>query len=644
MLRYRADIDGLRAIAVLVVLIFHAGLGPVSGGFVGVDVFFVISGYLITSIIVSEASRGEFSFADFYERRIRRIIPALMTVIATSAVIGWYVLVPADYVDFARSAIAAAAFYSNFFFNDQAEDYFAPSADLQPLLHTWSLGVEEQFYLIAPFFILLLLGRLQRFRGWLVGGVFLMSLAISGYSVQAGWPSAFYLLPSRAFELTIGMVLALGLIPGIANRGLRQIAGLCGLGLIATAALLFTDDTPFPGFAALVPCLGAALLIHSGGHADTWVYRILATRPTVFVGKISYSLYLWHWPLLAYAHYTAVDLLTTQERVALLGLAFVLSVVTYYCIEQPVRQRKVFATRRQVFAGGGVALVTCLVGTLAIVGTRGVPMRLPEAAAEFASALPGKRETLAPCLAGSATGECSIGFPGSPKASFLLWGDSHAQMVSRRIADIAAERGLKGRTVMRGGCPAVFRRGYEYEGQFHKCFRNLIAVERIVASSDIDHVILAGRWGSYRAQNGKEFSEALRHTVRVLRDSKRTVTLIGPVPELPFNLPSIMTRDLMHGERGDYSVPFMTFQARQSAILQTLQELDALPGVRVLYPHLKFCDETRCSTVQDGIPLYVDDDHLSPTGVKIIAGLLDDALGASSLKQEVVGRIEQRFH
>ncbi len=643
-IRYRADIDGLRAIAVLAVLFFHAGLAPVTGGFVGVDVFFVISGYLITSIIVSEVSRGEFTYAGFYERRIRRIIPALMTVIATSVVIGWYVLVPGDYVDFARSAIAAAAFYSNFFFNDQAEDYFAPDSDMQPLLHTWSLGVEEQFYLIAPFLILLLLGRFQRFRGWLVAGIFAVSLAISVYSVQVGWPSAFYLLPSRAFELMIGMALALGLAPEIASRTLRQIAGFCGLAMIVFAAIAFTAATPFPGAAALIPCLGAALLIQSGGQGDTLAHRVLATLPMVFIGRISYSLYLWHWPLLAYARYTAVDPLTMQERVGLLGLAFVLSVVTYYCIEQPVRQRRVFATRRQVFAGGGVALAGCLVVTLGIVATRGAPMRLPAEAAEFAQALPGKTATHARCMQGSTHDVCLVGATDPPEPSFLLWGDSHAQMLSRGLAGKAAFTGLKGRTVMRGGCPPVLWSGQGFEADLPKCERNMQRVKQILRETDIRDVILVGRWGNYYSRFGQEFVDSLRRTVEAVRVSHRTVTLIGPVPELPFNLPKAMTRDLMRGTLSDYSVPAAAFHTRQLEILKVLAELDAMPGVRVLYPHLELCNNLRCRTVADGRPLYVDDDHLSAKGVEVIAKLLDDALAVQSIRQEVVGRVEQPLH
>ena len=651
MLRYRADIDGLRAIAVLAVLIFHAGLAPVSGGFIGVDVFFVISGYLITSIIVSEANRGEFSLAGFYERRIRRIVPALLTVIAASAVIGWYVLVPADYVRFARSAIAAAAFYSNFFFNSRAKDYFAPSADLQPLLHTWSLGVEEQFYLVAPFLILLLAGRFARFRGWVVAGIFIVSLAISVYGVRAGWPSAFYLLPSRAFELMIGMVLALGLVPAVANRGLRQVAGLLGLALIAAAALLFSNGTPFPGFAALVPCLGAALLIHSGGKADTVAYRILAARPMVFTGKISYALYLWHWPLLAYARYTAVDPLTTQQRVGLLGLAFVLSVLTYYFIEQPVRQRRVFASRGRVFAGGGVALASCFVVALAIVVTRGAPMRLPPDVAQFAQAIPDKHATASRCLKMSSGGACAIGDRDDRKPSFMLWGDSHARMLSAGLEEAAARRDLAGFVNARSGCMPLRDLVEVRPNQLRRCGRAVNEARKLIGTGSVEHTILASRWIGFiggRGDNSKrqaiqDFRRELLETVEMLREGGRAVTIVGPVPELSVKLPTAMIRAMMRGETEDFSISRQAFDAVQAPILEALAALDAMPRVRVIYPHLALCNETRCRAVEDGRPLYVDDDHLSPAGVRVIAGLLDDALTSSSLKQEVVGRVEYRL-
>ncbi len=652
-LRYRADIDGLRAVAVLLVLIFHADLGVVSGGFIGVDVFFVISGYLITSIIVSEVSRGTFSWASFYERRIRRIMPALLTVIVASTVIGWFVLVPRDYMEFARSAIAAAAFYSNFYFNGQA-GYFAPAAETQPLLHTWSLGVEEQFYLLAPVFILLLLGRLQRFKLAIFLTLFALSLAISVYGVREEWSSAFYLLPSRAFELMIGMALALGLVPAMTSRVLRQVAGLAGLAMIIAAGLLYDSTTPFPGLAALVPCLGAALLIHSGGQGDTLAFRVLALRPAVFVGKVSYSLYLWHWPLLAYAAYEFEDQLTNADRIGLLVLAFVLSVLSYYWIEQPARRGTILPTRRGAFTATAAAIACCALVSVGIYTSRGAPIRLNAEAEAFAEAYdknPRKREY---CTLGGATGlsedntDCTIGAKGEMAPSFVLWGDSHAQSIISLISELAVREQLKGYAVVREGCPAFFGLEANYERAFHSCRQNNEIVARLLNSNEIRHVIILSRWAFYaegklpndtqqrllESQNREEFGKLLRDTVQRLSQDGRTVAVLGPIPELPFHLPNVLIKDLMRNRERDHAVSVDEFKRRQVTVLAKIRELEPLPRVQVLFPHQTLCDTQRCRTVKDGLPLYVDDDHLSLLGVREISGMLQTALSTNPARQE----------
>ena len=639
-IRYRADIDGLRAIAVLAVLLFHAGADFFPGGFVGVDVFFVISGYLITSIIVSESRRGEFSFVGFYERRIRRIVPAFLTVIAVSAGVGWFTLLPQDYVYFARSAFAAAAFHSNFYFGRQAEDYFAPEVETQPLLHTWSLSVEEQFYLIAPVFILLLLGRSRRLRGALVLFLLLLSIGISAYGVKHGLSSAFYLLPSRAFELLIGVGLAIGLVPVTTNSVARQFMGLSGLVLIAYATFFFSSATPFPGLAALVPCLGAALLIHSGGSGSTPVHRVLGTRPMVFVGKISFSLYLWHWPLLAFARYGATEQLSVGHRFALLGLSLVLSIFTYYLIEQPVRQRRYFPTRPRVFAVGGVALLGCLIVSRGIIESDGALIRLQPEVIAFVKALPDKHDTRAKCLANPENDACLVGDADASKPSFLLWGDSHAQMFSGSVGLKADALGIKGYNVVRSGCPPIF----DFVPRFSHCVEVTRGVENILKNADVEHIILASRWAIHQDNIGDEFLNYVRRTVDTLQHSNRSIAIIASVPELPFHVPKTMTRDLIMGEHSDYSIAVAEFLTRQQKVLQLLQELDSMPKVRVLYPHMKLCDGMRCDAARDDHPLYVDDDHLGPKGVEVLSSLLDTALAASSLGEEVVGRVEQSLH
>jgi peptidoglycan/LPS O-acetylase OafA/YrhL len=651
-IRYRADIDGLRAVAVCSVLLFHADLGILPGGFVGVDVFFVISGYLITSIILTELDRGQFSILNFYERRIRRIAPALAVVIAASIAIGWFVLTPDDYRRFGRSVIAAAAFYSNFYFNSRT-GYFAPTAETQPLLHTWSLGVEEQFYLLAPGFLLLLVHtRLRPWRKHLFFGLLALSLAISANGVAEEHKSAFYLLPSRAFELMIGMALALGFVPPIRSSVMRHIAGVSGLVMIAAAALFYNSETPFPGLAAVVPCLGAALVIHSGSTEDTATYKLLAVRPIVFVGKLSYSLYLWHWPLLAFAAYDFGADLYLYHRMGLLALASILSVLSYFYIEQPVRQGKLLLTQLKVFSAGAAALLFFLGFTGAVHYFRGFPDRLgPEAAAFMHTYYDNSDRRF--------ENESLLGSKNDIPPSFVLWGDSHAEMLMKQVSRLANDRALTGWGLWGPGCPPFFGLNEPQRSTFNKCLSLIEKAHERTQAPEITNVVLIARWAAYadaidpavgrfsfklvpgdEQKNRAEFARLLRTTVEQLLATGRTVTLLGPVPELPFHLPRVMTQALMRGRQADFSVPYSDFLKRQETVLSVLAELDQLPGVRVLYPHLRLCDGDRCKTVEDGKPLYRDDDHLNAVGAEFLADLLREALTPEAPTQEVVGSVE----
>jgi len=299
------------------------------GGFVGVDIFFVISGYLITSILVDALESGRFSFAWFYERRIRRIIPAfiVMLVVVSPACIALFP--QKELAQFGRSAAAAAAFCANIYFAFQT-DYFAGSGNLIPLLHTWSLGAEEQFYIIWP---PLLFAGYRTGSRLAVGALAVILLAAS--FAYADWGATgknatelLYLPQSRAWELMIGAVLAPGLVPNIASRWLREGLALFGVGMIAYAVTQFSSSTPFPGRWALIPCLGAMLVIHTGQHRDTFVYRLLSLWPFVFIGLISYSLYLWHWPIVAFAENYTGRPLNLGEAVILIAASIAIAAVS----------------------------------------------------------------------------------------------------------------------------------------------------------------------------------------------------------------------------------------------------------------------------------------------------------------------------
>ena len=332
-MHYRPEIDGLRAVAVLPVILFHAGIPGFSGGFVGVDVFFVISGYLITSILIKDLDAGNFSLTRFYERRARRILPALSFVMLCCLPFAWAWMIPTDLANFGQSLIAVSVFASNILFWKESS-YFAAAAEEKPLLHTWSLAVEEQFYLLFPLVIWALwrFGRQPIF--WLIVLVTGASLALS----ELGWrfkPDAnFYLIPTRAWEFMIGALCALS----AARQKPSHILGLVGLGMILAAIVIFDKSTPFPSLYALVPVIGTALVIQYGG-AGSLAGRLLSLKPMVAIGLISYSAYLWHQPLFAFARLRLTEAPSLEVLLILSALSLVLAAFSWRFVEQPFRRK-----------------------------------------------------------------------------------------------------------------------------------------------------------------------------------------------------------------------------------------------------------------------------------------------------------------
>jgi peptidoglycan/LPS O-acetylase OafA/YrhL len=649
---YRPDVDGLRAVAVGIVVLFHARLGLFPGGYTGVDVFFVISGFLISSIIWRELQAGKFTIAGFYERRIRRIFPALAVIILVTLVVGAVFFAPPDYATLGRSARATAAFYSNFFFNSQF-GYFMPGAETQPLLHTWSLAVEEQFYFVAPFFLILLARMQSRHRIWLFLALFAVSLTFSSVGALGESKGAFYLPHSRAFELMMGMALVIGLAPVWRNDAAREAAAFLGLGMIVAAAVFYSDATPFPGLAAVVPCLGTMLLINTASNKPTMVSRALSAAPLVMTGKISYSLYLWHWPIFVFAEYQYGERLPVAYSLGLIALSVALSFVTYRLVEQPARQHS-FLTRRTVIGAGVGAMAALVVMSQGVIETKGWPDRLdPEVAAFAKSAYDAKVPP--PCRdkdedSASAAG-CTIGVKDVPP-TFMLWGDSHAVALSAEVAAVATAKGVRGDVAVIGGCGPFLVEAIKNELflQRKKCKMMSERVAEMLKRGQFRHVVIAGRWAFYAEgdayDNGKSesnrfstgdvarnralFHATLRGTVERIVATGRTVTLIGPIPELKGHLPNAMIRALMRKDVRDFSLPYAVFAERNAAVLKTLDELDKIAGVRVVYPHKTLCDATACKTTAEGKPYYYDDDHLGLFGTKAIEGVLTDAIDVSA--------------
>lgn len=360
---YRREIDGLRAIAVIPVILFHAGMSPFSGGFVGVDVFFVISGYLITSILIDEIEQGSFSIVNFYERRARRILPALFFVMLCCIPFAWIWMLPDELKDFSQSLVAVVFFSSNVLFWME-DKYFAPSAELKPLLHTWSLAVEEQFYLFFPIFLLFAwrFGRQRAF--WSICVIAALSLAASEWGWRNNLSANFYIAPTRAWELLAGSLCAFWRFDE--EQRASNWLGLLGLAMIIYAIFAYDAATPFPSVYGLVPVVGTILIIVFG-VAGTWSAKLLSMRALVSVGLISYSAYLWHQPLFAFARIQSIFEPSPLIMAALAMLSLVLAYFSWRYIEKPFRKTStsVLPTRRAAFAtSGAVAVVFVLVGVI----------------------------------------------------------------------------------------------------------------------------------------------------------------------------------------------------------------------------------------------------------------------------------------
>ncbi len=640
---YRPDVDGLRAVAVLAVVLYHAGVPGISGGFVGVDVFFVISGYLITGIVAREVAAGEFRLARFYERRARRILPALFVVVGVVAVPAAVLLVPQSLAAYGRSAAAAALSVSNISFY-RSTDYFSPGAGQLPLLHTWSLGVEEQFYVVLPLYLLLLRRQLVRRPLLVIGPPVLASFVLAVLWTSSGATSeAFYLPFGRAWELGVGAALALGVLPAVRSRLLA--AGLVGAGLAAVlaSAVLYDDRTTFPGVAALLPVLGAAAVVHGGAVHRVGASRLLSLRPVVFVGLVSYSLYLWHWPVLVLARTVLARDLPLWLSLALLPLMFALAVLSWRFVERPFRRpRSGSGTRRPLLVATAAILAVAAAGS-AVLALGGLPGRFSPAVRVLATATddtnPERARCDSPSLERIRSGDlCVLGAPGMAPTTALV-GDSFGDALSPGVVAAAEAQGRSVLVATRAGCrPLVGLTSVSPE-----CARALDAtVAEVAATPSVTTVVLVGRWStmvegvrlgaysgveSYLAdarttapgpqENRAVFSRSLARTVAALGQGKR-VWVVAGVPEQEVLVPQALTTRAVLGLGPLEGVSRESYDARQAS---TLSLLAAGTGYDVIDVGAAACDDAQCPVVADGRSLYADDNHPSRYGAERLAPL-----------------------
>ena len=609
---YRRDIDGLRAIAILPVLFYHSGIPLFSGGFVGVDVFFVISGYLIAGIIAREVDEKRFSIINFYERRARRIMPALMVMILAVLIAASILYLPSDFEKVPRSALLAILFVSNVGFFAET-GYFAGGAETMPLLHTWSLAVEEQFYLGFPILLILISRSIPRYRTLVIAGITLFSFAIAVATQASGSGFAFYLLPPRAWELFVGALLATATLPPLKSIPLREGLAFSGLAMIAYSAFFFTGKTVFPGVNAAFPVLGSAALIYCA--QGTLVGRVLQTRPFVGVGLISYSLYLWHWPLIVFAEYHADQKLAGWVSVFVIAGAVALAILSWRYVERPFRQAANF-DRRVVFRWTFVTMTAGSIASVALMVSGGWPSRFSAEVLRMQNASADISPARGACISDAITGdraECTLGAKVAPTA--LLWGDSHGVEMAWALSEKMSKRGASIMQRTRGSCPPIIGYGIATDPNCSAFNRDVIST--IEANPNLKTVILSGFWAG-GAYTGIRNERALDETINRLLALGRRVIVIGPVPPQATNVPRRLAHLARRGE-ADAAVGVSRGQFEQSsAWFKDHYGRWRVAGVQVVEPGAILCDAVHCALIMRGIPLYFDSHHLSLSAARVI--------------------------
>ncbi|CAL4868695.1 hypothetical protein MMA231_02984 [Asticcacaulis sp. MM231] len=615
-LQKRADIQGLRGIAVLAVVLFHVSPAALPGGFAGVDIFFVISGYLITQILLRDMEAGGFRLRDFYQRRIRRLFPALYAVLAFTLIAGLLILPPKLLSELVYSQFFTTLFLSNFAFAHLA-DYFDSASSLKPLLHTWSLGVEEQFYLIFPLALLALHRLARRFLWPVLGALALLSLTLAQITTKP--EAAFYLPTTRAFEILIGALCVWAKARLRLSDALRRWLSLLGLALMIASLILLNDRLPFPGLWALPPCLGAALLLLT--H-DGWCNTLIAAPPLTFTGDISYSLYLWHWPLLVYARLMFGD--SVWIALPVVGLGFVMAALSRRYIEQPFLEKRL----RFVWPMALGAMAVSIIVALLIFDAKGLPQRFNAAEQAAFAATDDYNHDRRHCHLGK---DARIAYRdtciyGDVKAApaIAIWGDSEGAELAQALGERLT--GASGRQITASACPPSV--GYVIAYNRGCRAHNADMLLHLKADPNIKTVVLVLNYRRYDADNPAAMLTGLQLSALDLQASGKRVVLVYPLPVYGFDPPSQVGLAMRLGrDPAGVGMRRAQFETEHGRTISELDAFSAAHGLEVLRPSEVLCDAERCRVyqAQKGV-LYFNGQHLSLKG----AGLLADRLTISA--------------
>lgn len=632
---HRNDIDGLRAIAILPVLFYHANIWPFAGGYVGVDVFFVISGYLITGLILREQETIGFSLVNFYDRRIRRILPALGVVLFAATIAALFILLPDELKEFGRNLMASALFYANIRDWQDGAQYFAPQAGENPLLHVWSLAVEEQFYLLWPP-VLIVLARARKALPAVVLAAAAASLALALvlHVAQDDPRAAFYLLPPRAWELLAGAFLSTGALAPLRSAAARHATAAAGFALIVVAVLLPGAGASSQLLNSFIATLGTVVLLFASESGGNIVGAALATRLPVFIGRISYSLYLWHWPALVYARLYLDREPTPAEACAILAAALALSILSWRYVEQPIRRRRALWRGRPLsFAAAGAGIGVFVAIAVAFVVFQGLPWRMPPDVRAFDAVV----ETPMPGRWCRPQDDCVSGNAALAGEAVLI-GDSHGRVLSPELRRFAAARHLRLREMTRAGClPLPGIRITRMDRNFRPCAEFAQAAAAFVlASPAVRLVILEARWEIYLNDNTNyivggraAITAAFDSLIGGLTRRGIPVLVIGSVTPFPQSPEHCYGHERIAGRN---PAPCMSqplaMALRHTAVTDRLIAGLAARGplVRTYLPSAALCDAEACHAFAGGQLLYWDGHHLSPAGAALVVRAMDAAL------------------
>lgn len=638
--KYRLDIDGLRAIAVLLVLIFHFSLVPsITAGFTGVDVFFVISGFLITGILHRQIGKSAFGFAVFYAARIRRLAPALVATLIGTFCAGLFVLFPDDLRELAKQILAAQVYLANLYFW-KTVNYFGLNGENVFLLHTWSLAVEEQFYLVYPVVLVVLHRVLPRYFWHGIAALFGVSLLLNIYFVGVKPEAVFYLLPTRAWELLAGALTVLAMGKVNASRTSKQWLGVLGIVCIGAGATLYRPGFRFPGAFALIPVAGACLVLFAHDVRPTIAARLLQWAPLRYIGRISYPLYLVHWPIHVFAARLLVGRYGYAGHAAMFCLSLLAAAAVYHLVETPIREGRWLVGRRPLLVAYGVALMATGVAVTTDIATGGLPSRFPAEVVRLANFVNDKSLPLAECefeLKGGdlqAARLCRIG-AANATPRWVVAGDSHAWATHDAFDIWLKQRNEAAYFIFRHACPPLA--AVHLFGDDGSCFKFNQALDQFVdRTATVDSVALVSTWRqgrerlvstSERAKPSDEdsrqlFAQGLGAEVVRLKAAGKRVFIWEPLPGAKANVPIAMAQAALHGAPLDLDKTRDEYEREYDFFFR---ELDAL-GSRVdgvFSPAATLCASGSCITSAGGSPLYFDNSHPTRSSASYFAGVLN---------------------